>query len=147
MFCLKTYFDETSYHIETNQMFSKANQLTGFYMKWVCVERYLQIDYIHSGIMFTSLRTVLNCIILKNLSWLLLSLTILMNCALSLQHLVILSIAEKYKSWYGDVRFFWVVRRIISGNLDIITFYFASLNSKQIIYLKMIFQFKKHIVM
>ena len=41
-------------------MICKANQLTGFYMKWVCTERYFRIDYTHN-----------NCIILKNLSRLL----------------------------------------------------------------------------
>ena len=30
MFCFKRYFIKTSYHIETNQMICKANQLTGF---------------------------------------------------------------------------------------------------------------------
>ena len=69
MLCLKKSFIKTSYHIETNPMISKANQLTGFYIKWVCTERYFRIDYYnHSRIMFTSLGTVLNCIILKNLS-------------------------------------------------------------------------------
>ena len=57
-------------------MICKANQLTGFYKKAFCTERYLRIDYIHSGIMFTSLRTVLNYIILKNLSRILLPLKI-----------------------------------------------------------------------
>ena len=101
----KIYFDKILYHIETNQMICKANQLTGFYMKLVCTEGYLQIDYIPSGIMFTSLRTVLNCIILNNLSRLLLPLTIVMNCASSvtvtallMSYLVILSIAQRYKS-------------------------------------------------
>ena len=70
--------------IETNQMICKANQFTGFYMKWVCTEKYFRIDYNHSRIMFTSLGTVLNCIILKNLSQLLLPVTIVMNCALGL---------------------------------------------------------------
>ena len=65
-------------------MICKANQLTGFYMKWVCTERYFRIGCNHSRIMFTSLDTVLNCIILKNLSQLLLPVTILMNCALRL---------------------------------------------------------------
>ena len=84
MFCLKISFIKPSYHIETNQMIWKANQLNGFYMKWVCTERYIRIDYNNSRIMFTSLGTVLNCIILKNLSRLLLPVTIVMNCALSL---------------------------------------------------------------
>ena len=65
-------------------MICKANQWTGFYMKWVCTERYFRIDYIHSRIIFTSLKTVLNCISLKNLSRLLLPGTIVINCALSL---------------------------------------------------------------
>ena len=39
-----------------------------------------------------------------------------------------------------------VVRRTLSGNLDVVNFYFESLNSKQIVSLKMIFQFKRHIV-
>ena len=65
-------------------MICKAKQLTGFYMKWVCNERYFQIDYIHSRIKFTSLTTVLHCINLKNLSRLLLPVTIVMNFALSL---------------------------------------------------------------
>ena len=105
MFCSKIYFDKILSHIETNQMICKANQLTGFYMKLISTEGYLQIDYIHSGIMFTSLRTVLNCIILNNLSRLLLPLTIVMNCASSvtvtallMSYLVILSIAQRYKS-------------------------------------------------
>ena len=79
MFCLKTSFINTSHHIETNQMICKANQMTGFYMKWVWTERYFRIDHNHSRIMFTSLSTVLNCIILKNLSRLLLLVTIVMN--------------------------------------------------------------------
>ena len=66
------YFDIALYHLETNQMICEANQLTGFYMKQVCAERYMLLDYIHSGIMFTLLRTVLNCIVLKNLSRILL---------------------------------------------------------------------------
>ena len=86
-------------------MICEANQLTGFYMKQVCAERYLLIDYIHSGIMFTLLRTVLNRIVLKNLSRILLSLTIVMNCALMF-YLVILPIAQKYKSSYGVISFF-----------------------------------------
>ena len=113
MFCSKIYFDKILYHIETNQMICKANQLTSFYMKLISTEGYLQIDCIHSGIMFTSLRTVLNCIILNNLSRLLLPLTIVMNCASSvtvtallMSYLVILSIAQRYKSWYGTIRFF-----------------------------------------
>ena len=56
MLCSKTYFDKTLYHIETNLMICKANQMTDFYMKRICTERYLRIDYIHSGIIFTSLR-------------------------------------------------------------------------------------------
>ena len=67
--------------------------------------------------------------------------------ALVIFYFVIWSIEQKYKTWYGDISFFWVVRRIASGNLDVIKFYFASLNSKQIVSLKMIFQFKRHIVM
>ena len=82
MFCLKIYFIKTSYHTETNQMICTANQLTGFYMKCVCPERYFLIDYNHSRI--TSLVTVLNCIILKNFSRLLLPVTIMMNYALIL---------------------------------------------------------------
>ena len=85
MFSLKIHFMKTSYHIETNQMICEANQLIGFYMKRVCTDRYLRIAYIHIRIMFTSLRTVLNCIILNNLSRLLLPVTILMNCALNLK--------------------------------------------------------------
>ena len=65
-------------------MICTANPLTGFYMKLVRPERYFGIDYNHSGIMFTSLGNVLNCIILKNLSWLLLPVAIVMNSALSL---------------------------------------------------------------
>ena len=65
-------------------MICKANQWTGFYMKWVCTERYFRIDYIHSRIIFSSLKTVLSCISLKNLSRLLLPGTIVINCALSL---------------------------------------------------------------
>ena len=80
----KNTFIKTSYHIETNQIIYKANQQTGFYMKRVCPERYFQIDYNHSRIMFTSLDTVLNCIILKNLSRLLLPVTIVMHCDLKL---------------------------------------------------------------
>ena len=68
MFCSKISFIKTSYDIETNQMICQANQLTGFYTERVCTERYFQIDYNHSRITFTSLGTVLNCIILKNLS-------------------------------------------------------------------------------
>ena len=97
MDCLKVYFIKTSYHIETNQTIRKANQFTGFCMKWVCTERYFRIDYIHSRTIFTSLRT-----------------------------------------------FFWVVRRALSGNLDVVNFYFASLNSKQRVSLKTIFQFKAY---
>ena len=70
--------------METNQMIWKANHFTGFYMKGVCTERYFRIDYIHSRIMFTSLRTVLYGIILRKLPRLLLPVTIVMNCALSL---------------------------------------------------------------
>ena len=140
------YFDIALYHLETNQMICEANQLTGFYMKQVCAERYLLMNYIHSGIMFTLLRTVLNCIILKNLLRILFSLTIVMNCALMF-YLVILSIKQKYKLWYGVISFFWVVRRIASENIDVINFYFASLNSKQIVSLKIMFQYKKLIVM
>ena len=45
-------------------------------------------------------------------------------------------------------KYIWVVRRIVLGNLDVTNFYFASLNSKQeIVYLKMIFQSKRHIFM
>ena len=84
MFCLKISFIKTSYHIETNQMICKANQSTGVYIKWVCTERYFRIDYKHRRIMFTSIGTVLNCIILENLSRLLLPVAIVMNCALSL---------------------------------------------------------------
>ena len=62
-------------------------------------------------------------------------------------YLVIWFIAQKYQSWYGDISFFRVVRRIASGNLDVINFYFASLNGEQIVSLKMIFQLKRHIVM
>ena len=62
-------------------MICKANQLTGFCMKWVCNERYFRIDCIHSRIKFTLLATVLHCINLKNLSRLLLPVTIVMNCA------------------------------------------------------------------
>ena len=62
--------------------------------------------------------------------------------ALLMFYLVILSIAQNYKSWYGDISFFGVVRRIVSGNFDIINFCFASLNSKQIVPLKMIFNSK-----
>ena len=65
-------------------MICKANQLTGLYMKCVCTERYSRIDYNHSRITFTSLGTVVNCIILKNLSRLLLSATTVTDCALSL---------------------------------------------------------------
>ena len=84
MLSLKIHFIKILNYMETNQMFCKVNQLTGFYMKGVCTERYLQIDYIHSTMTFTSLRTVLNCIILRNLSRLVLPVTIGMNCALSL---------------------------------------------------------------
>ena len=85
MFCLKISFIKTSYHIETNQMICKANQLTDFYMKSVYPEKYFRIDYNHSRIMFTSLGTVLNCIILNNLSRLLLPVTLVMNSALKVQ--------------------------------------------------------------
>ena len=55
MFCSKTCFSKTSYHIETNEMIFKANELTGFYMKRVCAEKYFRITYIHRKMMFISL--------------------------------------------------------------------------------------------
>ena len=85
MFCLKIYFIKTSCHRnQANDLQSKPNQLTGFNMEWVCTERYFRIDYIHSRIMFSSLRTVLNCSVLNNLSRLLLPIATVMNFALSL---------------------------------------------------------------
>ena len=44
-------------------------------------------------------------------------------------------------------KFFRVVRRIVSGNLDVISFLFPFLNSKQIASLKNIFEFKRKIFM
>ena len=67
MFCLKIPFTENLLY-KNHQSIFKANQLTGFHMKGVCTERYFRIDYNRSRIMSTSLDTVLNCIILNNLS-------------------------------------------------------------------------------
>ena len=115
MFCLKIHFIKTSYHIETNQMICKANQLTGFYIKWVCTEWYFWIVYIHGRIMFASLITVLNCIILKNLSRLLWPVTIVINCALSLWcdcdctgNVLSCNIVHcaKIQVWYEGISFF-----------------------------------------
>ena len=75
---------KTSYHIETNQLICKANHLTDFYIKWVCPERYLRTDYNRSRIIFTSLCTVSNSIILKNLLRLLSPVKIVMCSTLSL---------------------------------------------------------------
>ena len=62
-------------------MVCKANQLSGCYMKVVCAERCFRVGYINCKIIFTSLGIVLNCVILKNLSRLLLPGTKVMNCA------------------------------------------------------------------
>ena len=44
--CSKIPFSKNSYQIETCQLNCLANQLTGFYMRRVFIERYFQIDYI-----------------------------------------------------------------------------------------------------
>ena len=75
---------KTSYHIETNQMICKANQLTDFYTKWVCPERYLRTYCNRSRIMFTSLGTVSNSIILKSLLRFISPVKIVMSSTLSL---------------------------------------------------------------
>ena len=62
---------------------------------------------------------------------------------LNFDNIAIFPIAQNFKSWYGDISFFCVVKRIVSGNLDVINFNFASLTSKQIISSKMIFQLKR----
>ena len=46
MFCLKISY--IIYHIETNQIICKANQLTGSYMKCVCTERYFRASNIRA---------------------------------------------------------------------------------------------------
>ena len=84
MFCLKLSFSKISYHIETSQMILEnksinwfLHEMNEFVVKGIS-------DYNHGRIMLTSLDTVLNFIILKNLSRLLLPITIAMSCALNL---------------------------------------------------------------